>query len=114
MFMRGYGYTRATTGLQGCSKVALGGHLGVYAAGGTLEDSWSKIPRAPPRYNTGHSGTTGHSWEDLALFSDRFSQLTRQGLRKITTGPTRITIGHLVTCGGPKSYHRSLSHLKIT
>ena len=47
MFTRGYGYTRATTGLQGCSKVALGGNLGVYAAGGTLEDSWSKIPRAP-------------------------------------------------------------------
>lgn len=55
MFMRGYGYTRATTGIQGCSKVALGGHLGVYAAGGTLEDSWSKIPRAPTRYNTGHT-----------------------------------------------------------
>lgn len=48
--MRGYGYTRATTGIQGCSKVALGGHLGVYAAGGTLEDSWSKIPRAPHRH----------------------------------------------------------------
>lgn len=53
MFMRGYGYTRATTGIQGCSKVALGGHLGVYAAGGTLEDSWSKIPRAPPDITQG-------------------------------------------------------------
>lgn len=33
--------------------MALGGHLGVYAAGGTLEDSWSKIPRAPPDITQG-------------------------------------------------------------